>query len=223
MIVSAFFPSAVLWDLDGTLIDSEPAWIDAERELALEYGVEWTDVDGLSLVGKGLLDSGRYLQARGIALTPEEIVERLVASVETQLRSHIPWRPGARDVLQSVKDAGIPQVLVTMSYRSLAQIVIDECGFFTASVTGDEVTHSKPHPEPYLAGARAVSVDIMDCVAFEDSVPGTSSAVASGATTIAVPLHAPLPESPENYELWHSLVGRGLEDIAAVHSRRKGR
>lgn len=223
MIVSAFFPSAVLWDLDGTLIDSEPAWIDAERELALEYGVEWTDVDGLSLVGKGLLDSGRYLQARGIALTPEEIVERLVASVETQLRSHIPWRPGARDVLQSVKDAGIPQVLVTMSYRSLAQIVIDKCGFFTASVTGDEVTHSKPHPEPYLAGARAVSVDIMDCVAFEDSVPGTSSAVASGATTIAVPLHAPLPESPENYELWHSLVGRGLEDIAAVHSRRKGR
>ncbi len=220
--MSAQFPSAVLWDLDGTLIDSEPAWIDAERDLALEHGVEWTDVDGLSLVGKGLLDSGRYLQARGIDLEPEVIVERLVASVETHLRSHIPWRPGARDLLQSVQDAGIPQVLVTMSYRSLAQIVIDECGFFTASITGDEVTHSKPHPEPYWAAASAIGVPILECVAFEDSVPGTSSAVASGATTIAVPLHAPLPERPENYELWHSLVGRSFDDIVSAYSARKG-
>lgn len=220
--MSTLLPAAVLWDLDGTLIDSEPAWIDAERDLAQQYGVEWTDVDGLSLVGKGLLDSGRYLETRGIPLEPEEIVSRLVSAVGIHLRSNIPWRPGARDLLQSVKDAGIPQVLVTMSYRSLAQIVIDACDFFSASISGDEVTHSKPHPEPYLLGAATIGVDITRCVAFEDSVPGTASAVASGATTIAVPLHAPLPEKPHEYLMWHSLVGRTVDDIVAIHAARKG-
>ncbi len=220
--MSHLLPAAVLWDLDGTLIDSEPAWIDAERELAQEFGVEWTDVDGLSLVGKGLMDSGRYLHSRGIPLEPQDIVNRLVAAVGVHLKSHIPWRPGARDLLQSVKDAGIPQVLVTMSYRSLAQIVIDECDYFTSSVSGDEVSHSKPHPEPYVRGAELIGVDITECVAFEDSVPGTTSAVASGATTIAVPLHAPLPNKPDEYVMWHSLVGRSIDDIAAIHAARKG-
>ncbi|PTW90327.1 HAD superfamily hydrolase (TIGR01509 family) [Microbacteriaceae bacterium MWH-Ta3] len=223
MLVTSLLPAAVLWDLDGTLIDSEPFWLTAERSLVAEYGVEWTDVDGLSLVGKGLMDSGRYLQSRGVDMDPADIVDRLVTEVRLLLQNDIPWRPGALDLLRSVHDAGIPQVLVTMSYRSLADIVVNDLGFLAASITGDEVTHSKPHPEPYHLGAAAVQANIRHCVAFEDSKPGVASATASGATTIAVPLHVPLPENPTEYDTWHTLVGRTVVDIAAVYTQRTTR
>lgn len=214
------YPKAVLWDLDGTIIDSEPYWLISEQRLVESFGGEWTEADGLSLVGSGLMNAAAFLNTRGVDLPLEEIVDRMVTEVNEMVDHEIPWRPGARELIRSINEAGIPQVMVTMSYRSSALAIADALGVFVDLVTGDSVTHPKPHPEPYQLGAAAVGVSAKDCVAFEDSGPGSQSAIAAGCVTIAVPLHVPLPES-DNYELWHSLVGRDVSHVADVFEARR--
>ncbi|MFM6968613.1 MAG: HAD family hydrolase [Microbacteriaceae bacterium] len=218
--MSAVYPKAVLWDLDGTIIDSEPYWLISEQRLVESFGGEWSEADGLSLVGSGLPNAAAFLQRRGVDLPIEDIVNRMVSEVNEMVEREIPWRPGARELLRSIHDAGIPQVMVTMSYRSSAIVIADALGVFEDLITGDAVTHPKPHPEPYQLGAAAVSAQARECVAMEDSGPGAESAVAAGCATIAVPMHIPLPESP-NYTLWHSLVGRDVSHIAEVFEARR--
>ena len=210
-------PRAVLWDMDGTLIDSEPFWMDAETILVHEHGGVWTHEDALQLVGNGLETSAEILQSRGVRLSPAEIIETLVDSVIDRLRHEIPWRPGARELLGAVRDAGIPTALVTMSTMRLASVVVEGMGFtaFDELVTYEQVTKPKPHPEPYLEGLRRLGVDAEHAVALEDSVPGVASAVASGVTTIAVPFHVPLPPSPA-YTSWTGLEGRTVADLAGA-------
>lgn len=218
--MSAVYPKAVLWDLDGTIIDSEPYWLISEQRLVESYGGEWTEADGLSLVGNGLGNAAEFLQKRGVDLPIDEIIDRMVTDVNEMVDREIPWRPGARELIRSIQDAGIPQVMVTMSYRSSAVPIADALGVFEDLITGDAVTHPKPHPEPYQLGAAAVGVKPSECVAMEDSGPGSESAVAAGCATIAVPLHVQLPESV-NYTLWHSLVGRDVSHIAEVFGSRQ--
>jgi HAD superfamily hydrolase (TIGR01509 family) len=148
----------------------------------------------------------------------DAIVKRMVDEVDEMNARQIPWRPGALELIRSIHDAGIPQVIVTMSYRTTANFVADEVGLFAGVVCGEDVTHSKPHPEPYVMGAALVGADAMECVALEDSVPGSASAVAAGAVTIALPLHVPLPES-ENYTIWHTMVGRDVSHIREVFAK----
>lgn len=205
----------MLWDLDGTIVDSEPYWLIVEQELVEEFGGTFTEADGLALVGSGLTVAGKVLQSHGVDLSVDEIVDRMVTRVNEMVAREIPWRPGARELLRSIHDAGIPQVMVTMSYRSSAEYIANHLGLFAGVVSGDEVTHPKPHPEPYRLGAEIVGVDAKDCVAFEDSRAGSESAVAAGAVTIAVPLHVHLPESPD-YTLWHGLVGRDVSHVREV-------
>ncbi|MDN4473122.1 HAD family hydrolase [Demequina zhanjiangensis] len=188
-------PVAVLWDMDGTLIDSEPYWISAEKQLASRFGVEWTDEDGLSLVGRALPESAVILADRGIDLPHEQIVEFLVASVAGDMAVRVPWQEDARALLNEVVGAGIPCALVTMSYARLAQAFqarVPEA--FQVVVSGDEVEHGKPDPEAYLLAAQRLGVDIERCVAIEDSRSGVRSAAASGARTIAVRRLTPLEE-----------------------------
>jgi len=211
--VSADYPKAVLWDLDGTIIDSEPYWLISEQRLVESFGGEWSEADGLSLVGSGLMNAAAFLNKRGVDMPLNDIVDRMVSEVNEMVEREIPWRPGARELIRSIHEAGIPQAMVTMSYRSSAVVIADALGVFVDLITGDAVTHPKPHPEPYLLGAAAVGASARDCVAMEDSGPGAESAVAAGCATIAVPMHIPLPESP-NYTLWHSLVGRDVSHIA---------
>lgn len=218
--MSAVFPKAVLWDLDGTIIDSEPYWLISEQRLVESFGGEWSEADGLSLVGSGLLNAAAFLNKRGVDLPLDEIVDRMVSEVNEMVEREIPWRPGARELIRSIHEAGIPQVMVTMSYRSSAVVIADALGVFEDLVTGDFVTHPKPHPEPYTLGAAAVGVSARDCVAFEDSAPGAQSAVAAGCVTITVPLHVPLPESPD-YTMWHSLVGRDVSHVAEIFEARR--
>ena len=148
--------AAVLLDMDGTLVDTEPDWIACEQELVAEHGGSWTDDDARAVVGKPLLVSAGYLRAvGGVDLPPEEIVERLLDGVVARLRGRIPWTPGARELLVALGRGGVPVALVTMSYRRLAEAVVGELpeGTFGAVVTGDEVREGKPHPEPYLRAA----------------------------------------------------------------------
>jgi HAD superfamily hydrolase (TIGR01509 family) len=183
---------AVLWDFDGTLVDTEPYWIKAEYRLIESYGATWSHEDALQLVGNDLLDTGRYIVARtGIPLTPAQVVEALLDDVVDQLRDHIPWRVGARELLTSVRDAGVPCAMVTMSYQRFVAPVIEAlpADTFAAVVTGEFVSRGKPHPEPYLEGASQLSLEPASCIAIEDSVTGSTSAVAAGCPTIVVPSH----------------------------------
>ncbi len=214
-------PAAVLFDMDGTLIDSEPYWIEEETALVHSFGGTWTHDDALSLVGNGLWDSAAVLQSRGVDLTADEIVARLVDGVLGRIRDEVPWLPGAQELLRSVRDAGVPTALVTMSTRDLAEVVADAMPFpaFDTLVTGDDVSHPKPHPAPYLTAAERLGVDIERCVAIEDSVPGVTSAVASGALTIGVPLHSTLDEDAGHVR-WNGLAGRTIDDLAELISAR---
>jgi HAD superfamily hydrolase (TIGR01509 family) len=209
--------------MDGTIVDTEPYWMRAETLLVESFGGTWSHEDALGLVGQGLWHSARLLQARGVALTEDEIIQGLTRSVMEQIRIAVPWRPGAMELLGELRDAGVPTALVTMSLRSLAELVVESMGFpaFDAIVSGDDVTHSKPHPEPYLRGAELLGVPIADCVAIEDSEPGLASAVASGAVSIGVPHVVPIPES-DGHTLWPTLAGRTLHDLSGVFGDARG-
>lgn len=182
--------------MDGTIVDTEPYWFAAEYEIVAQHGDAWSDDHARALVGFDLLDSGRYMiEHGGVRLTPHEIVELLLDSVVANVRKEVPWRPGARELLADVRANHIPTALVTMSWKRFAMEVVDAlpAGAFDVSVVGDDVTRGKPHPEPYLLAAEKLGVDISRCLAIEDSPTGVASALAAGATVLAVPHHVHVP------------------------------
>ncbi|MET3637183.1 MULTISPECIES: HAD family hydrolase [Curtobacterium] len=190
-------PAAVLWDMDGTIIDTEPIWQQSQVELTDRYGAEWTHEDGLSLVGSGLERSGEILRDRGVDMEVEEIVLWMTDYVTERLQGgELPWRPGARELVEELHDRGIPTALVTMSRRTMALVTADALGArgFRVVVAGDDVDRPKPYPDAYLAAAAQLGVDPTACVAIEDSATGVASAVASGAVTVAVEHIVPLSE-----------------------------
>jgi len=193
--------AAVLWDFDGTLADTEPLWIEAEFELITRLGGTWSEEQANELVGNSLLDSGSYiLNAIGRRdLEPAWVVDQLITRVvEILSQRPMPWRPGALELLTSLREAGIPCALVSASYRVLLDAALSQLptGTFDVSVAGDEVTQGKPHPEPYEKACIALDVDPRHCVVLEDSVTGATSGNAAGALVIAVPNRVHIPEAP---------------------------
>lgn len=214
-------PSAVLWDMDGTLVDTEPYWMAVETELVESYGGTWTAEDALGLVGNGLLDSGATLRAAGVDMQPDAIVQHLTDGVAARLREHgVPFRPGARELLADLRAQGIPTALVTMSLRRMALDVVSLIEFeaFDFIVAGDDVTRPKPHPDPYLQAAELLGVDIADAVVIEDSPTGLAAGLASGATTLGVP-HIVALDGLGAHELWATLDGRTSADLADLRAR----
>src|SRR4051812_33103188 len=143
--------------MDGTLVDTEPYWIEVEYALVEQYGGTWSVEHALNLVGNDLLLSGEYIREHGgVPLPAEEIVERLLDGVIARIQDQVPWRDGAVELLGALKHAGVPCGLVTMSYERFVAPVLAALpeGSFATVVTGDNVTVGKPHPEPYLAAAR---------------------------------------------------------------------
>ena len=207
--------------MDGTLVDTEPYWFDIEFELVAEFGGTWTDADARSLVGFDLIDSAHELRSRGgVQLEPVQVVERLLDGVIARVADQLPWRPGAPELLAECVAAAIPCVLVTMSWRRLADAVIASAppGSFVASVTGDEVRNGKPHPEPYLAAAAELGIHPADCVAIEDSPTGVASALAAGCATLGVPHVVPIAAAP-GLTLVESLDGVRLADLRRLRTR----
>ena len=213
-------PAAVLWDMDGTLVNTEPYWISAETELIEAHGGSWTHEEALQLVGSGLFQSATIIKAKGVDLPEAEIIDILTDRAMAQLVEFgIPWRPGARELLTELREQGIPTALVTMSIGRMAHHVADRLGFvgFDAVVSGDDVANSKPHPESYLRGAELLGVNPADCVAIEDSEPGIRSAAAAGSVVIGVPFMVDLPEDIAHV-LWPTLDGRTVADLAGAFS-----
>ena len=217
-VVVPALPAAVLWDMDGTLVDTEPYWIQAEHELVAAHGGEWNDEFAHQLVGNALEVSAQLiLDQSGISLSVPEIIDALLQRVIARVEQRVPWRPGARELLLELGSLGVPNVLVTMSWRTLAEMVVRNLpdGAFDALVTGDEVSHGKPHPEPYLAAARLLGVEVGDCVAIEDSPTGVRSAVDAGVPTLAVPHVVPVPIMSGAVQV-PSLRGLTPQDLTAV-------
>ena len=202
---------AVLWDMDGTLVDSEKVWAEVQLELLAELGATWTVEDCLTLIGSDLRDAVQVWMARipeGV-ITADELADRMFSEVVEALRKEVTFQPGALELLQALRKEDIPCALVSASYRVMIDAVLGHFpdGLFATVVAGDEVEHGKPHPEPYLTAAKALGVDPADCVVIEDSPGGTEAGTAAGAFVVAVPQWVTIPDAPRR------LVLKSLEPL----------
>lgn len=211
--------------MDGTLVDTEPYWMETEVAIAEAHGGTWTHDDAMALVGSDLLVSGRYIKDRlGLAQSPAEVVDLLLDGVVGRVSDVVPWRPGALTLLAALRAEGIPCALVTMSYQRFVDPILAALppDTFQVVVTGDQVSQGKPHPEAYLTAAERLGVEIADCVAIEDSPTGAASALAAGACTIAVPNHVDVPAQP-GLLLRDSLDDVTVADLKTLPDRDRSR
>jgi HAD superfamily hydrolase (TIGR01509 family) len=200
---------AVLWDMDGTLVDSEPVWVRVQIQVLAELGATWTAEDSLALVGSDLRDALEVWMARlpeGL-IQPDELAGRIYGEVIRTLKDEVELRPGALELLTGLKEAGIPCALVSASYRTMIDAVLSHLppDLFDVVVAGDEVVNGKPHPEPYLTAMAELGVEPAGCVVIEDSPGGTQSGTAAGAFVVAVPQWVTIPPAPRRLVL-ESLV-----------------
>ena len=210
-------PAAVLWDMDGTLVDTEPYWFEVEFEIAERHGGSWSHEHGLNLVGNDLVTSGRYIREHmGIDLEPAQIVEELLDGVVARVERRVPWRPGAVELLSGLAELDVPCALVTMSYLRFVAPILRTLppDTFRAVVTGDAVSRGKPHPEPYLTAARHLGVAAQDCLAVEDSNTGARSAEGAGCTVLVVPNNVPVLDG-ERRVFVDSLSGLQAADLGS--------
>jgi HAD superfamily hydrolase (TIGR01509 family) len=188
----------VLFDMDGTLLDSEKVWDVGLAELAAHYGGALSTAARVNMVGTSMRESMTILHAdlaqpwRDPAASTEWLENRVLELFSAGLV----WRPGARALLRAVRAAGVPTALVTATRRPLVDVALQTIGpeNFDAVVCGDEVSHTKPHPEPYLTAAKLLGAPIGRCVAIEDSPTGVASALAAGASVLAVPCEVDLSD-----------------------------
>ncbi|MEU4244153.1 HAD family phosphatase [Actinoplanes sp. NPDC026619] len=200
----------MLFDMDGTLVDSEKVWEIALHELAAWAGGTLSPKARAAMVGGSMKQSMQiFRDDLGQPDRPEEAdVKWLTSRVFNLFREGLVWRPGAAELLRAVKLAGLPTALVTSTGRILVEAALDTLGRenFDVVVCGDEVSMPKPDPEPYKTAAALLGVPIDQCVAIEDSPTGVASALASGAVVLAVPAELELPPT-DGVHLRRSLVG----------------
>lgn len=211
-------PAAVLLDMDGTLVDTEPYWIATEFAIAERFGATWSEAQAMELVGNALIESARLIKVgMGLPHEPEEIVEMLLDGVVERVEREVPWRPGARELLSDLVEQGVPCALVTMSYARFVGPILEQLpeGTFKVIVTGDMVRNGKPHPEPYLTAAAALGVAAEDTVAVEDSNTGARSAEAAGCTVLVIENHVPVAPG-ERRVFRDTLEGMTYADLAAL-------
>ena len=214
--------------MDGTIVDTEPYWIAAEHALVEAHGGTWSHEKAMQLVGQSLTFSAGILQNAGVDLEAREIIDTLTAEVIRGVRRSVPWRPGARELLDELHQAGVRCALVTMSEGPLAREIVANLPkpYFEFVVTGDTVAQGKPHPEAYLTAVELLqgsdpALTIDHCVALEDSAPGVAAAVASGVSTVAIPHIVPIPDDPR-HTTWDSLAGRTVSELVAIAADRNG-
>jgi len=205
-------PVCVLFDMDGLLIDSEPLWLEAETAVMARLGADWTAADQVQLLGGSLDRTVRYLMSKATRpAAPGQIAVWLMSGVTERVRDQgVPLRPGARELLAEVGAAGLPRALVTSSERGFMDAVLARTGLrFDVLVCANDVSMTKPDPEPYLLAAKLLGADPARCVALEDSPNGVASAEAAGCQVIAVPSLIPIEPAPGR------TVVRSLADLRA--------
>jgi len=216
---------AVLWDMDGTLVDTEPYWFASEFEVVSAHGNGgWSEMHARALVGMDLRDAARYMQEHGeVRLDAHALVHALLDGVVARVRQEVPWRPGARELLADLVAHDVPCALVTMSWRRFTDAILPSLpeGSFRTVVTGEDVQLGKPHPEPYLLGAERLGVHPGRCLALEDSPTGARSAHAAGCVVVAVPHMVEVPAEARHHRL-ATLAGVRALDLVALHAQVAG-
>jgi HAD superfamily hydrolase (TIGR01509 family) len=218
--VNTIRPAAVLFDMDGTLVDSEKVWDVALNELAVrEAGRHLSTAARRAMIGSSMVTSMRIM-SEDLELDHEPDHDWLIERVFELFAQGLIWRPGALELLRAVRAAGVPTALVTSTGRKLVEVALETLGRenFDVIVCGDEVAVPKPDPTPYRLAAELLEVPVEQCVAIEDSPTGMASAVASGAAVLAVPSELELPET-DGVHLRDSLVGVDPAFLAGLLTR----
>jgi len=207
---------AVLFDMDGLLVDTEPLWFETESEVMARLGAPWTKADQERLLGGSMEHTVGYLLAKATRpASPAEVARWMTdGMLRRAAAGRVVIRPGARELIAEVAAAGIPYALVTGSQREFTEAVVAGTGLtFTAIVTGDDVARPKPDPEPYLLAAKLLDAAPENCVALEDSPSGVTSATGAGCRVVAVPSLIPIPPASGR------LVAASLSDISLAALR----
>ncbi len=214
--------AAVLWDMDGTLVDSEKLWDVALYEAVETLGGTLTEEQRLSLVGSNMDDTAAFLlEVCAKPVTPDSVAEMgdwIRKRTANLFDGALPWRPGARELLELLRAEGVPMALVTSTERSLTELALNTIGreYFAATVCGDEVDGlNKPDAKPYRLAAELLKVQASRCVAIEDSPPGAASAAAAGCTVLVIPNDVDVPPG-ERRVFRSSLVGLDVPGLTGL-------
>ncbi|AWE49365.1 HAD family hydrolase [Streptomyces nigra] len=186
---------AVLLDMDGTLVDSEGFWWDVEVEVFASLGHTLDDTWRHVVVGGPMTRSAGFLiEATGADIGLDELTVLLNQGFEDRIDSSLPLMPGAARLLAELSVHGIPTALVSASHRRIIDRVLTTLGpqHFALTVAGDEVSRTKPHPDPYLLAAAGLGADPARCAVVEDTATGVAAAEAAGCQVVAVPSIAPI-------------------------------
>jgi len=191
---------ALLFDMDGTLIDSESIWHDEMRDFARQHRIDWTAADAHWTTGRPMAEWAGRMRDRGAQVSSDTIIATVAAAVADRVRHDVPWLPGSLALLERVAADGIPAALVTNATRVNAQALLDAApvGALRFAITRDDVARDKPDPEPYASAIARLGADASACVAFEDSRSGARSVTAAGARLWF--LTTQLVEAPEPAE-----------------------
>lgn len=196
------FPQAVLFDHDGTLVDTEPLWEMGKQRLTAEHGGTWTERDTDDTLGRPLAKTIERLGERGVPGSPEQVFEQFYTMLERVLRENPPtFIPGVQPLLRDLAEAGIPAAIVTNATSEVARYTASLApeDLFRVIIGDEEVAQGvkpKPDPDAYLQATRQLGVAPEDCVVIEDSPSGVDSGVAAGIITVVVPGVQPVPERP---------------------------
>jgi HAD superfamily hydrolase (TIGR01509 family) len=214
---------AVLWDMDGTLVDSEKLWDVGIQELYRRHGRELSAAVRTATIG-GSSDVVMRIVYADLGLEPDPADLAATADwlhdyVGELFAAGLPWCDGAREMLDALAETGLPMALVTNTRRGLAEKALDSIGrrYFTVTVCGDEVPAGKPSPDPYLRAAALLNLDPVDCLAIEDSVTGTASAESAGCAVLVVPNEIEVPSGPRRRQI-PSLSGLTVGHLHALHA-----
>ena len=224
------FPfDAVLWDMDGTLIDSEPLWIEQERQLIESIGAKWTSEDAIYCVGGPMARVDAYMRSKLPTavlekFAPLALTNQLLQRMEDRLSHDIPFTPGAFELVSEMKSANLPLALVSASSRPLMNAALKSIGsqLFDITISDNDVERSKPDPEGYVKAAASLDVDISRSLIIEDSITGMTAAIASGAFVLGLPHVAELPHGPKviHHPTLENLTMRDIANLfSLVHER----
>jgi HAD superfamily hydrolase (TIGR01509 family) len=207
---------AVVFDMDGVLIDSEPVWERVRREFVAAHGGHWPAGAQHRLMGMSTAEWSAYMATDfGLDFTPAEVAERIIAGLAATYASHLPLLPGAVDTVRALA-AQWPLAVASSSPASLIEVVLDAADLrsaFTATVSSEEVKRGKPAPDVYLEAAARLGVRPDACAAVEDSSNGLRSAASAGLAVIAIP-RPEYPPAPD--ALQHArMVLDSLSDLTA--------
>jgi HAD superfamily hydrolase (TIGR01509 family) len=190
---------AVLFDMDGLLIDSEPVWYDVESEVVERLGGTWSHEHQAACIGGTLDASCRYILGvtRSDVSVPE-LSDMLLAGMVEHFHAGLPLHAGALELVDAVRERGVRTGLVSSSYRLLVDAALDHLGRdrFDVAVVGDEISRGKPHPEPYLTACAKLAVDPAVAVVLEDAMSGVTAAEAAGCCVVAIPSVAAIEPTP---------------------------